>query len=62
MTASQLADELLPHLEALANLHYLIDKNVLDPARIKDLRLLEDNIFGDLLHLVRKAVIDHEHL
>jgi hypothetical protein len=50
-----LADELLPYLEAVANLHYLLDWHVLDPKRLQELRAMEDEAFNAVL----KRVLRH---
>jgi hypothetical protein len=57
-TARELANSLLPHLEALANVHFLVDLNVENSESVKTLRLLEDEIFADLLRLTVKALQD----
>jgi hypothetical protein len=54
-TARQLADTLVPHLEALANLHYLLDTSLKEPARLRELRKLEDEIFDEVLQKVLGA-------
>jgi hypothetical protein len=54
-TARQLADILVPHLEALANVHYLLDTNLKEPARLRELRKLEDEIFDEVLQKVLGA-------
>ena len=50
--ARELARELLPHLEAVANLHYLLDHHVEDPASLKELRVVEDEAFNAMLQRV----------
>ena len=50
--ARELANQLLPHLEAVANLHYLLDHHVADPASLKELRAVEDKAFNVMLKLV----------
>ena len=54
--SQELADLLLPHLEAVANLHYLLDVNIEKPERLKELRLLEEKIFGEMLQTVLEQV------
>ena len=42
----------VPHLEAVANIHYLLDQNIDDPESLKELRLLEEKVFGEMLQIV----------
>jgi hypothetical protein len=55
-TARELATSLLPHLEALANVHFLLDKHLQNPETLRSLRLLEEDIFADVLQLTRRAL------
>ena len=50
--AKELAQELLPHLEAVSNLHYLLDRHVEDPQSLKELRAIEDEAFQAMLQRV----------
>ena len=50
--AKELANELLPHLEAVANLHYLLDQHVENPGSLKELRAIEDEAFNAMLQRV----------
>ncbi len=52
--ARKLAVELLPYLETVSNLHYLLDWNVASPDRLKELRGLEDEAFQAMLQRVLK--------
>jgi hypothetical protein len=54
-SAKELAHELLPYLEAVANLHYLLDWHVLEPTRLQELRAVEDEAFNAVL----KRVLSH---
>jgi hypothetical protein len=54
--SKELAHELLPHLEAVANIHYLLDQHIESPERLKELRLLEEKIFGEMLQVVLEQV------
>lgn len=51
--AKKLAKELLPHLEALANIHYLLDRHVEAPALLAQLRTIEDEAFNAILKIVQ---------
>lgn len=53
--ARELAQELVPYLETVANLHYLLDWHVVDPDRLKELRSIEDEAFDAML----KRVLSH---
>lgn len=53
--ARELATELLPFLETVANLHYLLDWHVESPDRLKELRVIEDEAFDAML----KQVLSH---
>ncbi|WP_263386025.1 hypothetical protein [Granulicella arctica] len=53
--ARELATELLPFLETVANLHYLLDWHVEAPERLKELRVVEDEAFQAML----KRVLAH---
>ena len=53
--ARELAQELLPYLEAVANLHYLLDRHVENPESLKELRAIEDEAFNAML----KRVLTH---
>ena len=53
--ASELARELLPYLETVANLHYLLDWHVVNSDRLKELRGIEDEAFNAML----KHVLNH---
>jgi hypothetical protein len=48
-TVDQLADALLPLLEASANVHFLLDHNLLNPQRLRELRLVEDRLLEETL-------------
>ena len=50
--ARELTNELLPHLEAVANLHYLLDRHVEHPEKLKQLRTIEDEAFNAMLQRV----------
>jgi hypothetical protein len=50
--ARELATELAPFLETVANLHYLLDWHVENPARLKELRAVEDEAFRAMLKRV----------
>jgi hypothetical protein len=50
--ARELAKDLLPHLEAVANLHYLLDWHVEDLASLKELRAIENEAFRAMLQRV----------
>ena len=54
-SARELATELLPYLETVSNLHYLLDWHVVDPIRLKELRAIEDEAFEGML----KRVLSH---
>ncbi len=54
-TAGDLAHTLLPHLEALANVHFLLDTNIESPSHLKRLRQLEEEIFTVVLRVVLEA-------
>jgi hypothetical protein len=54
-TARELAAALLPQLEAIANIHYLLDKHVEDPDSLRRLRTLEEEVFESLLAEVERA-------
>jgi hypothetical protein len=49
-SARELAVRLLVPLEAIANLHYLLDLHVVNPERLKELRKIEDAAFEQMLH------------
>ncbi len=51
-SAHELVIELLPYLETVANLHYLLDKHVVNPERLKELRSKEDEAFEAMLKRV----------
>ena len=51
-SARELAARLLSPLEAIANLHYLLDLHVVNPERLKELRKVEDEAFEQMLQLV----------
>ena len=51
-SARELAEKLVPLLETVANLHYLLDLNVAEPERLKALRATEDDAFSHMLDLV----------
>jgi hypothetical protein len=53
--SSELSSKLLPQLEAVANIHYLLDKHIENPERLIELRQLEERIFGEML----KIVLEH---
>ena len=53
--ARELARELLPYLEAVSNLHYLLDWHVVNPERLRELRAMEDEAFNAML----KRILSH---
>jgi hypothetical protein len=56
--AEDLARSLLPYLEAVANLHYLLDLHVDNPQRLKALRAIEEDTFEKMLSLVLSCLPD----
>jgi hypothetical protein len=52
----RLARRLSPHLEAVANLHYLLDYHIRDPKRLLELRMMEDESFEAMLKIVQDAL------
>jgi hypothetical protein len=56
-TARELAEELIPDLEALANIHYLIAHFSEQTSRLKELQRTEEKIFDDLVQRVQKTLL-----
>ena len=54
-TARELAEALLPHLQTLANLHYLMNCYIGEPAQLQELRAHEDKVFSQVLEKVRAS-------
>jgi hypothetical protein len=50
---NELALKLLPLLEAIANLHYLLDHNISRPDKLEKLRAMENETFNSVLTLVQ---------
>ncbi|AXC16177.1 hypothetical protein ACPOL_6973 (plasmid) [Acidisarcina polymorpha] len=55
-SARELAKELLPYLETVANLHYLLDWHVVNPDRLKELRAIEDEAFNGMLKHIQRHI------
>ncbi len=53
--ARELAKELLPYLESVSNLHYLLDVHVENAEHLKRLREMEDVAFEAML----KRILSH---
>jgi hypothetical protein len=56
-TARELAEELIPDLEALANIHYLIAHFSGQTSRLEELQRTEEKIFDDLVQRVQKTLL-----
>ena len=48
-SAPELVDTLTPLLDALANIHYLLDHNIASSQHIRELRMIEDEVFEEML-------------
>lgn len=59
VTASDLAHALIPHLEALANLRYLMDLYVAEPTQLQNLLVLQDEVWQEILQQVMLATHCH---
>jgi hypothetical protein len=57
-SAHDMAVSLLPLLEAIANLHYLLDLNISEPAKLKELRAIEEEGFTAVLTLVQSYLAE----
>ena len=51
-TAKKLAEELVNNLETIANIHYLLEQRVTDPAQLAMLRRKETEVFGEIVQKV----------
>jgi len=56
-TARDLAEELSGTVEALANIRYLIDRDLCKREELVRLRLLETQLFQDVLHRLRRVML-----
>jgi hypothetical protein len=59
-TAKQLAEELTPHLEALANIHYLMERRAEEPSQLQALKNNEQTVFEELVQCVLRSLSDAE--
>lgn len=55
-TARELAEELVPCLEALANVHYLMELRTGEPSQLQLLKNTEQRVFQELVGCVLRSL------
>jgi hypothetical protein len=59
-TAKELAEELIPSLEALANIRYLLELRAAEPSQLQVLKNTERKVFDEMVQCVLKTLSEPE--